>query len=72
MENDSFYIIRTDYHGEKWLYGMTETLADALKFIHDENLMDADTAIEFCRGKFPFDYEVTKTLFAKPKNRKEE
>lgn len=69
MDADRFYIIRTDYHGEKWLYAMTETLADALQFIHNEGIMDADTAIEFCRGKFPFDYEVTKTLFAKPKNR---
>lgn len=69
MDADRFYIIRTDYHGEKWLYAMTETLADALQFIHDENLMDADTAIEFCKGEFPFNYEVTRTLFAKPKNR---
>lgn len=69
MENDRFYIVRTDYHVEKWLYAMTETLADALQFIHDENLMDADTAIEFCKGSFPFNYTIERTLFAKPKNR---
>lgn len=69
MDADRFYIIRTDYHGEKWLYAMTDTLADALKCIHEENLMGKDTAIEFCRGIFPNDYEITKTLFAKPKNR---
>lgn len=64
---EKFYIIRTDYHGEHWLYGMTNTLADALKFVHDEHLQNADTAIEFCRGSFPFDYEVYKTLFAQKK-----
>lgn len=66
---EKFYIIRTDYHGEHWLYAMTNTLAEALKFVHDEKLHDKDTAIEFCRGSFPFDFEVYKTLFAQPKAR---
>ena len=61
---EKFYIIRTDYHGEKWLFAMTKTLAEALQFVHDEGLYNADTAIEFCKGVFPFDYEVYKTLFA--------
>ena len=64
---DKFYIIRTDYHGESWLYAMTNTLAEALAFVHDNGLFSADTAIEFCRGSFPFDYEVYKTLFARNK-----
>ena len=64
METKKFYIVRTDYYDQCWLYGMTNTLAEALQFVHDEGIYGADTAIEFCRGSFPFDYEVYKTLFA--------
>lgn len=62
--SEKFYIIRTDYHNDHFLYGMTSTLSDALKFVHDEHLQNSDTAIEFCKGRFPFDYEVYKTMFA--------
>ena len=62
---EKFYIVRTDYYGESWLYGMTKTLAEAIQFVHDEGIYKSNTAIEFCEGDFPFDYEVTKTMFAK-------
>ena len=64
---EKFYIIRTEYHTDNFLYGMCNTLPEALKFVHDEKLNDKDTAIEFCRGSFPFEYDVYKTLFAKSK-----
>ena len=59
---EKFYIVRTDYHGECWLYGMTDTLDEAFKFIRDERLV-SDVAIEFCQGDFPFNYDVYETLF---------
>lgn len=65
MENnfEKFYIIRTDYKNNDWLYAMTNTLPEALNLVDKENLQYEDTAIEFCKGSFPFDYEVYKTLF---------
>lgn len=62
---EKFYIVRSEYHSNHWLYAMCYKLADALQLITDEHLPDA--AVEFCRGSFPFDYEVYKTLFHKDK-----
>ena len=62
---EKFYIVRSEYHTNHWLYAMTSTLAEALQVITSERLSDA--AVEFCKGSFPFDYECYKTLFHKEK-----
>ena len=59
---EKFYIIRTDYHNQYCLYAVADTLVKALNLVHNEHLSDA--AVEFCRGSFPSDYEVYKTLFS--------
>lgn len=69
---DKFYIIRNEYHTYNFLYGMTSTLADALKAVHDDSERGVelnDVAIEFCKGDSLFNYEVTKIMFYKGRNR---
>lgn len=67
-KDGKFYIIRNEYHSNKFLYGMCYTLAETLKAIHDdiEKGIDLnDVAIEFCKGKDLFNYDVIKTMYYK-------
>lgn len=60
-----FYIIRTKYYTYGFLYGMTDTLYEAYRFIHNEGIYCSDTVIECCTGTFPGDYDIYKTIFVK-------
>ena len=60
--SEKFYIVRNEYRKPfgNWLYAMCDTLAQAFAVIHADGL--TDSAVECCKGEFPFNYEVTKTF----------